>query len=68
MNPYLVRTMTGVFERNTSRAILPNAALASAIASAFTSEIQAIVLKGASGPLRVHQSQSSFNSILIVYQ
>lgn len=35
MNPYLVRKMTGVFERNTSRAILPKAALASAIESAF---------------------------------
>jgi len=60
MSPSLVRTMTGFFESNTSRAILPKVALASAIVSAFTSEIQTVVVTGASRPLRVHQSQHSF--------
>lgn len=54
MNPYLVRTMTGLFECNTSRAILPKVSLASANVSAFTSEIQTVVLTGARRPLRVH--------------
>ena len=54
MNPYLVRTVTGVLERNTSRAILPKVALASAIVSAFISEIQTVARKGARRPFRVH--------------
>jgi len=42
MKPLLVRTMTGAFERNTSRAIVPKVALASSKVNAFTSEIQLV--------------------------
>jgi len=42
MNPSLVRTMTGVFECTTSRAMLPKVALASVMFNAFTSEIQTV--------------------------